>query len=353
MHSSYTNHSQKKHCREKFCTFRTAVFAALLVGLSACGSEPLAGDTTLAGLEIAAPVPNELIFSSVKGSASPAQTITLENIGSQPLELHQLSLSGTDAAAFRLSAPDLPLAIPPGGNAEVAVAFAPHVSGPQSASLQIRSSDPDDGLVSIALYGLGSHGEQGVLEPPLHAIVQTLGYDVDVGGQALRLGTGARAIGDEVLAPLFEQAGAAPVTLTVVARYGPEEVFPYGFFLPTEAGAATSLREVGRIAAENAQELLPPLAAGSATFDPGDQPFGIYGQAGGETQYSLDALNHGQVAHALRVYPLRDRSGNPVPNSYLIGLEEAKNGDYQDALFVLRNVRAAPATVPEARAAND
>ncbi len=331
-----------KTVKVKLRRFRSAALAALLVGLSACGSPATVRnlDPDLSNLEIMAPASNELIFSSVKGSSSPPQTITLENIGREALELHTLSLSGEDAAAFTLSAPELPLAIPAGGNADVAVAFAPHVSGTQRATLQVRSSDPDDPLVSIALYGLGSHGEQGVLEPPLHDIVQTLGYNVDVGGQALRLGTGSQPLGDEVQAPLFERVGAAPVTLTVVARYGPEERFPYGFFHATETGAAPSLQEVGRIAAEDAQELLPPLAAGSATFNPGNEPFGIYGQAGGATQYSLDALNRGVVDHALRVYPLRDRSGNLVPNSYLIGLEEAKNGDYQDALFVLRNVRA-------------
>jgi len=131
------------------------------------------------------------------------------------------------------------------------------------------------------------------------------------------------------------------VTLRVVARYGPEERFPYGFF--TLDGAEVERRELGQIAAENAQELLPPLTSGSATFDPGDGPFGVYGQAGGETQNSLDALNTGAVEHALRVYPLRDRSGEPVVGSYLIGLEEARNGDYQDAVFVLENVRPATA----------
>ena len=101
------------------------------------------------------------------------------------------------------------------------------------------------------------------------------------------------------------------------------------------------LQEIGTVGASEAQTLLPAQADGAAGFDPGAAPFGVYGQAGGSTQYSLDGLNTGAITHALRVYPLRDRAGTPIPNSYLIGLEEASNGDYQDALFVLSNVRPA------------
>jgi hypothetical protein len=48
--------------------------------------------------------------------------------------------------------------------------------------------------------------------------------------------------------------------------------------------------------------------------------------------------------HRYRVWPLKDRLGNPVANSYLIALEEATNDDYQDMIFVIRNVKPATAT---------
>jgi len=43
-------------------------------------------------------------------------------------------------------------------------------------------------------------------------------------------------------------------------------------------------------------------------------------------------VNHGLTTpvHRYRVWPLKDRAGNPVANSYLIALEEATNDDYQD-----------------------
>ncbi len=291
----------------------------------------------LSELEVAAPNEPELIFSGVQGASSDAQTITLRNTGDAPLTVTALSVSGTDAGAFALTAPPLPLTVEPGGAVDAAVAFAPVVAGTQSAEVRVVGAGGQ--ALSIDLYGLGSVGEQGENEPPLAAVVETLGYSVDVGGTGLSLGSGAEAIGAEVLAPFFERAAPGPVTLTVVARYAPEEPFPYGVF--TLDAAEPVLQEVGIVGATEAQTLLPAQADGEAAFDPGAAPFGVYGQAGGGTQYSLDGLNTGEITHALRVYPLRDRAGTPIPNSYLIGLEEASNGDYQDALFVLSNVRPA------------
>ena len=46
--------------------------------------------------------------------------------------------------------------------------------------------------------------------------------------------------------------------------------------------------------------------------------------------------------HRYRVWPLKDRGGNPVANSYLIALEEATNDDFQDMIFTLSNVKPAP-----------
>ena len=331
-----------------------AVFISLLLTLGACDSEsfsappqapshPQPDAPNLSKLEIATPGDAELIFSSVKDTSSDTQHITLKNVGNAPLDLEALALAGPDAGAFTLTVPQLPQQLAPGRALEAAIAFVPGSAGSKTAQLTIVSSDVQ--APAINLYGLGSEGEQGDNEPPLQQVVDTLGYDVNVGATSLSLGGGDEAIGDEVLAPLFEKAGSGPVTLEVVARYSPEEALPYGFFTLDAAEPVT--QEVGRIAASETQKLLPAREAGEATFDPGLQPFGIYGEAGSETQYSLDGLNRGDIRHALRVYPLKDRSGTPIPNSFLIGLEEAQNGDYQDALFVINNVNVAPTTPQE------
>lgn len=316
---------------------------ALLIGLGACSAS--GGRPTVQGLEVSALGQNELVFSSIRGTPSAAQTVTLRNAGGAALELHTLALGGPDAGAFTLSVPTLPLTLEPGGSTESTVSFVPGASGTFHANLRVASSDPANGDTEIALYGLGSAGEGGENEPSLAQIVDTLGYRVDVGGTGI---DGAGAVGSEVLVPLFERAGDGPVTLEVVARYGPEEALPYGFF--TLSGTEPVRQEVGRVAAGNAQELRPPRAAGDASFSPGAGAFGLYAQAGGGTQYSLGGLNRGDTEHALRVFPLADRAGNPVANAYLVALEEAGNGDFQDAVFVLGNVRPSAVAVPDAAA---
>jgi hypothetical protein len=55
-------------------------------------------------------------------------------------------------------------------------------------------------------------------------------------------------------------------------------------------------------------------------------------------------VNHHATSpvHRYRVWPLKDRGGNLVANSYLIALEEATNDDFQDMIFTISNVKPAP-----------
>ncbi len=321
------------------------LLVTLALSLAACAQNGQAPGTptTLSGLEVAAPARDELIFSTLEGIQSSEQTLTLANVGDKPLELTRLELGGTSASSFSLEHDlTLPAVIEPGGSLSAEVAFDPESVGRHQATLSVESNDPDDSTLEVGLYGLAAAGEQGENEPALQDIVNTLGYPVDVGGSALELGSSESAIGSESLIPLFKKAGSGPVTLSLVGRYGPDETMPFGYF--TLKGSAPNRTEVARVSAEESQKLLPSLESGSDTFDPGSTTFGIYAQAGGNYQYSLDTLNTSTIKHAVRVYPLLDRQGNSVPNSYLLGVEEAQNADYQDAVFVLSNVVPADAS---------
>lgn len=336
--------NQPRTSKQAPLALRLLVCTLLFSVLGACSEAPLdGGGPEVSGLEVASPTPHTLIFSAPLGQRTPAQGVTVRNTADVPLELSGVALAGEDAGAFALDAPPpLPLVINPGDSYTFAVSFAPQRAGSQGARLQLRTDGAPAG-VDVALYGLGARGE-GHLEPSLHEITQTLGYAVDVGGTQLVLGTATKPLGDEVVAPLFERATEAPVRLTPVARYGTKEAMSFGFL--TLEGAQVRRHEVGRVAAEDAQRLLPPLQGGTGSWGPGDAAFGLYARAGGREQSSLDTLNEGAVARALRVYPLKDRAGRAVANSYLIGLEEAENGDYQDAVFVLSNVRPASTPLP-------
>jgi hypothetical protein len=67
----------------------------------------------------------------------------------------------------------------------------------------------------------------------------------------------------------------------------------------------------------------------------------------GRTVYSENALNTwdaGKQKHV--VFPLVDSLGAPVPNAYVVGIEEAANNDFQDLVYIIRNV--APVSAPTA-----
>jgi hypothetical protein len=328
---------------------------------TAAPSDPSPADA-LAPLQVNGPQasmsPNELVFSTENGTVSLPQTVTVTNSGNAPLTVNSRSLGGTNPGAFRIVSPStsLPATLQPGQSAQFTVEYVPPSSANTqtfNAQFNVTSNDPA-GTRSIGMYGLGIKGRGGDNEPPFQTVVDVLGFAIDVGWPGLQNDVpriGPQLEGDEVLVPLFERAGAGPVTLTPVARFSPAEVLPYGFYtLPNGAPQLTEVGEMGPqnqgYPIDNHQRLYPLLMPGSApTFDPGNATFGIYvdSETFGRVSYTEDRLNVGpnRAVRAARVYPLKDRSGALVPNAYLIGFEDATNGDYQDYVFVIRNVQPA------------
>jgi hypothetical protein len=81
------------------------------------------------------------------------------------------------------------------------------------------------------------------------------------------------------------------------------------------------------------------------SFDPGAADFGMYSQwptFPGRTVYSENALNTFDLPTTQKhlVFPLRDMTGAIVPNAYLVGIEESANNDFQDLVYIIRNVSA-------------
>ena len=288
----------------------------------------------------------EVVLSGVKGTVSAAEPVVIYNSGTAPLQITALSISGTHAAAFTLkNTPTLPYSIPAGKRDTLNVAFTPPTTlvGALNALLTISNNDANEKQVTVGLYGLSATGEQGSKEPPLNGVVKTLGYAINVGGTGLILSTGAAAIGDEVLEPLFRKAGTGAVTMKAVARYSPDDLLAYGYY--TKNSGTPVLNELGKIALNQEQTLLPALTTGSKTsFDPGTATFGFYTGAtsyAGQNTYTEDKLNTGPLPHSARIYPLKNRAGVVLPNSYLVAFEPASNGDYQDYVFEVTNVMPA------------
>ena len=279
----------------------------------------------------------ELIFSGNKNTTSAAKQIVVNNTGAGTLTINSVTTSGDDANSFTVTNPG---SIASGQSASINVTFTPgNNGGALSTTLILSSNDSDEGSVEVKLYGLSADGYFGQKEPTLQDALTTLGYDVDTGWDGLTFSPNTFPVGDEITESRFQKAGAGNVTLTPLARYSPDEVLPFGYY--TES---SNLQEVAAIGADSnpstyAQTLFPGIIRGGDSFDPGSATFGIYvdSQVFNRVSYTEDSLNTG-VPHATRIYPAKDRSGQLLANSYIIGFEDATNGDYQDYVFLLSNV---------------
>jgi hypothetical protein len=324
---------------------------------------------------------DRVIVTGVRGTSTPPATtvIQLHNGGQAPVQITSLTVTGTDQALFKVTAPSVPATLAAGADIPVTVQLLT-----TSASLPPAPSNKDKGgtLLTGTLTASSSAGTaqavayglvmiQANYEATLGQILTTLGYKITVGraqdnwnpntSMDAKDLPGVEVGTDEVAAKHFVKAGAGNVTLTVIARFSPYGALPYGWYPST---SSTTRNVVGTMAMitdaqtnNKARMVLPPLVAGTmTTFDPGSAPFGLWvytdqvtqkyesggKAANGDYNFSDDALNSPANAHRFKTYQLKDASGTVIAQSYLVAVEEAGNGDYQDYVYLLGNVKPAP-----------
>jgi hypothetical protein len=305
--------------------------------------------------------PAELVFSASLSvtTTGVTRTVTLHNGTGSAVPILSLGIDGADAATFVLEgAPPLPT-LAPGGDLALTVRFRPAANAPATTVYSAGLLANDAAGIRVARAGLfGLAMNAGNSEPSLDQVARTLGYAINVGGTTTTLGTGSAPIGDEIVAPRFVKARTGTVTLQPVARYSPFETAPYGTYTGSNPNVTRSpLGAMSRGPADNVanRTLFPSLDAGTmTTFDPGAASFGIYAESASNVAslgtdgrlYQEDALNNDQAGvlpvHRVRVYPMKNRTGQAVADTYLVVCEEASNSDYQDYVFVVSNV--APGT---------
>lgn len=123
---------------------KIALLTLLLAAVAACDEETPAGLPADAMLSVQA-----LDFGDVELNfgATGAQTFTISNAGGAALEVSNVAASGP----FQLTAGSGPATIQPGGSLELGVVFVPAAAGAASGSVELTTSDPDDGSISIPL----------------------------------------------------------------------------------------------------------------------------------------------------------------------------------------------------------
>ncbi len=330
-------------------------------------------DIAISGLDDAA-ADDRLVFSRIDNKANGAQgvrdeaTFTISNDGFGPLKLAGLNIVGDDAASFEIvSGPSANSILAAGASATVTVRYVgtdtanDDAAVLHEAALEIRSDDFDEGVRTVQLAGLAQIQSEGGEEPTVAQIVEAFGYSTNVAQGELAGGGVVETVGDEVLLPYLERLdGSQPVEVIQLAAY-----LSLGNVgrLNSHGLANDDLTELYVSAGNFAQSVLPDSPAGNearATFNP-TGGFGLKVTVDGRPTFSawtdpvandldpaFNGLNTGE-GHYIRFFEAKDADGNVIEGTY-IGVQDYPGGhnfDYNDHMFLIRNVKAHALTTAE------
>jgi hypothetical protein len=277
-------------------------------------------------------------LSAIKGTISKVDTVELSS--EKKFKIASITITGSQAPYFKVLSSNPSRT--PATSVKIAFVFQPPVNfvGVAQATVQFKGTD-----LSLIINGLSTQGLEGENEAPLEKIVQALGMKINIGWSTLANNLRPELQGDELPPSLFTKAGSDEVEMIPVARYSPDFPVNFGYYVNSEKGPQQFqvgiLAKAGEIPEH--QTLYPALSNGKSSFDPGDKTFGFYGISPEHSLYSEDLWNvlyyPTHAVHAVRIFPVKDSFGKPVSNNYLVCMEEAANGDYNDYVFLIKNVK--------------
>jgi len=91
--------------------------------------------------------------AAAPGGSAVERTFTVRNFGSGDLTGLSITIDGTDAADFSITAAVAPV-VAPGGSTTFTVSFAPSSLGAKTAAMHLASNDSDESPFDIALTGI-------------------------------------------------------------------------------------------------------------------------------------------------------------------------------------------------------
>ncbi|HEV2292878.1 MAG TPA: carbohydrate-binding protein [Tepidisphaeraceae bacterium] len=284
-------------------------------------------------------------------------TLRIRNTGTSALTINGLSLNNTGWEL--VGAPAAPFTIAAkGGFLDLTLRFKATSGTVHNGALTISSNDADEPTTVIQLAGWRQNASENP-EPSLQQHVQLLGYGTIItkSGQTLSNSGIVEAVGDEVLSPYWKRADASrSIGVRQLSAYhtqGDTATVRYH-----TKGSSTTTTLFTHASADG-QTFLPridgSLAPAVASFShTGTFGFRIDNEWSDPTRNS--SADDG--GHHVRFFVAKDRSGNIIPNTYLMVMDYAAiNYDYQDNVYLVTNIKpelgpAAPGGLTAASASN-
>jgi hypothetical protein len=196
----------------------TSNAADVTIGLSGTGIQ-----TTLSRS------PNALDFGSrnVAAGATPSQSLTLMNSGTQPITLSDVSLTGTDPSQFQRvsgAATDCAASVvlAAGDTCAIRVRFAPTSAGPKAAAATVASSAGAD--IVIPLSGTGTPAPKLTI-PTFRALARSTAHKrlkvavVPVGGTIKKIIVEIRTPGGKLLGSGRLASASSKRTVTITLKH--------------------------------------------------------------------------------------------------------------------------------------
>ena len=302
------------------------------------------------------PYDDRLAFSRIQNPADGNQkthdvaSVRISNSGDEPMQVTDLNVSGPFALDEGANAP---FVVQPGGHHDVSVRFTATGGNVHEGTLAIQSNAGTNGNATVELAGFWQSQSEGGQEPSVAEMMQVFGYETDIPSNLNSNGHVA-AVGDEVLSPYWKQADdGEDVKIRQLSAF---HTYPGG---ATVKWIEKNETEHGLSGHSNdyAQSLLPERnndGSWPVEFDPAPDVFGfkVDGESSDPTKnnQSADEKNGcpGPCGHHVRFFPVKDRGGDVVPNSYLMMMDYSGiNYDYNDNLYLIENIRPEMLIMPK------
>ena len=340
----------------------------IVEGVTAVGNGAV---LSIAGLDAAA-ADDRLVFSAIdnpKTGQVTRDTATFEvvNDGTGAMGITGVTVDG----AFTVTGLAAGDTIAAGASATVTVTFDGTDGVNDNAAVLFEGGiaiATDAGTRTIALSGLAQLESEGGEEPTVAQIAEAFGYGTDVAQGQLANGGAVETVGDEVFLPYLERLdGSKPVEIIQLAAYLNQGNVAR---LSSHALQSAELTELFAADDNQGQTLLPdglvPGAgdtgsAASATIDD-DGPFGLKVTVDGRPTYAswtdpeanridpqFGQLVDDAAGHLIRFFQAEDATGNVIEGTF-IGIQDypgAGNYDYNDHMFLVKNVRPHDLTAAE------